>query len=795
MEKDIFNTNTTTSLSNLFREGLEQIIASKRKQKSLTSWFLWQELKMNVRDELISEGASDAPELQAEILVRSVARMKLEIPLGSVIAGTQDDAFSPSYALINPAFKVESFVGYCDPLAIYDDMEIKGEFTKERIEKLRNRVRDTDFVKRLTQVYEDSGTELKELVYFVEPVTGHIVPDMRPLLRDGIEAVRSRLEKTASSDYVKIMAHALNAVTLLARRYADLAEKKRSEQKDEKERQRLSLIRDNCRFLAEGNGAVNLHQAIQLYALIWMVMCLEQSPNPYAFSVGNLDRILQPYLKETSHEEAVELVRALLAFLMVGDRCWAISQNIMVGGRDLDGNDLTCDMTWIVLDAFFASNNPQPALSIKVHRNTPESLYQSLDRFFFTPGHSTPSLFNDDMVFSLLQRKGIAAEDIPDYGIAGCQEPVIMGRENANTTNSWLNLGKVLEITLNNGQAILTGHQLGLSTKELGYNNQLELYNDLENAFLKQLDHVLPGMQQCANACTDTLSMQAVPMTSVLLHTEETGHDARDCHQPGTRYHASGCLIHGLAVVADSIEAVQACLKNRIATPDEIREALSADFVGFETLRDYLLAQDKFGCRHSEVDARAVRLAQAVSERVHSLTNTAGNRFLPDFSTPSTHLLYGWHVSATPDGRKARTMLNYGIDSLPGRSTCLEDRFYSQQKLPFDCFLGGYASHIGLSPNEFSGPGEDRMLCLENRVIKTLFRFREPFNGSEPYYVYFNVDSADKLRLVLADPAQYAPDGIYIMRIHGTFVNFLDLSPAIQNDIIARLENRLSNKV
>ena len=45
------------------------------------------------------------------------------------------------------------------------------------------------------------------------------------------------------------------------------------------------------------------------------------------------------------------------------------------------------------------------------------------------------------------------------------------------------------------------------------------------------------------------------------------------------------------------------------------------------------------------------------------------------------------------------------------------------------------------------------------------------------------------LRKVLAEPKKYAPNGIYIMRIHGTFVNFLDLSPAIQNDIIARLDS------
>ena len=36
----------------------------------------------------------------------------------------------------------------------------------------------------------------------------------------------------------------------------------------------------------------------------------------------------------------------------------------------------------------------------------------------------------------------------------------------------------------------------------------------------------------------------------------------------------------------------------------------------------------------------------------------------------------------------------------------------------------------------------------------------------------------------LENPEKYAPSGVYIMRIHGTFVNFLDLSPEIQQDII-----------
>ena len=67
--------------------------------------------------------------------------------------------------------------------------------------------------------------------------------------------------------------------------------------------------------------------------------------------------------------------------------------------------------------------------------------------------------------------------------------------------------------------------------------------------------------------------------------------------------------------------------------------------------------------------------------------------------------------------------------------------------------------------------------------------FYNPQNeGTAPFYLYVNVTTPDMLRKVLANPKKYAPSGVYIMRIHGTFVNFLDLSPDIQEDIIKRLD-------
>lgn len=82
---------------------------------------------------------------------------------------------------------------------------------------------------------------------------------------------------------------------------------------------------------------------------------------------------------------------------------------------------------------------------------------------------------------------------------------------------------------------------------------------------------------------------------------------------------------------------------------------------------------------------------------------------------------------------------------------------------------------------------EGKGVEFRDKIIAPLF-FSTLGDKIGPFYLYVNVTTPDMLRKVLAEPKKYAPSGVYIMRIHGTFVNFLDLSPAIQEDIIARLD-------
>lgn len=764
----------------------------ERSLNHLEGWFLAKEIQREC-----DEKFKDDPDCIriAKTQVEVMRRIPLSIGDYHVFAGTQDDSFARSYALINPAFTVDSFSGYCDPVAVFGDIDPIGDITQERIDDLKEYNNHTKFADALRQAYDLAGDDTSEAIYFIEQVTGHLIPDVRPMLAGGTESIRAQIEKNQAAcgddrkDYFEAMKISLDALEVLADRYAALAEEKEAAASGEA-KERYRLMKDTLKKVPR-HGADDLFEAIQSFILIWQTMCLEQTPNPFAFSVGNADRIFEPYRAKTnmSREVAASLFKHLLVFFNVADRSWAISQNLIIGGKSNEGEDLTNPTSYALLDAYYDMNLPQPILSVKLHKNTPKELYESLGRFFFTPGCLTPSLFNDDSLFPILEAHGVDHEDLQDYSVAGCQEPLIMGKDNGNTTNSWLNLGKILELCISGGVSTITGKKLGKTDEENGCKNKLEVLQNIRRIFYQNVDEYADRMTKAANAASEAIGLLQVPFLSTMMGGVESGIDTRDTKRQGTKYNGSGCLIHGLSVVADSFIAIDTLLKERPQDADRLVEALRTNFENDPQMHEYLMNCKKFGNNEAEVDREAQEVANKVADIVASKKNYLGNPFRSDFSTPSTHLLYGYWVGATPDGRKSRDMLGYGVDPLYGEAhSGLGFRVLSGMKLPYEKMNGGYASHFGINPNYFrSETFEGKGLEFRDKIMNPLFYNPENPN-IQPFYLYVNVTTPDMLRKVLKEPKKYAPSGVYIMRIHGTFVNFLDLSPAIQEDIITRLD-------
>lgn len=747
----------------------------KRAGNRLDGWFIAKEEELKLTEKYSNENEEIK---KAKIMMDIIKMIPINISDYSIFAGTQDDAFARSYALINPSFKVEEFCGYCDPTAVFGDIEPNAEFTKERIEAARNEFGKTEYARKLSEVYSEAEPFTKEVIFFIEQVTGHLIPDLRFAIKYGIKGMLSKIESKTGNGYDAFRI-SLESAVVLANRYADIAASKASASEG-KEKEKYTLMSETLKKVPE-NGADNLFEAIQSFIILWQIMCLEQTPNPFAFSVGNADRIFEPYRNGLSREDTASLLKHFLVFFNVADRSWAISQNIILGGRDVEGNDLTNTTTYAFMDAYYDMNLPQPILSVKLHKNTPDKFYEEMGRFLFSPGMLTPSFFNDDSLFKVLSENGVEANDLPDISIAGCQEPLIMGKDTGNTTNSWLNLPKILEMTLTGGVSTVTGEKL-VDIKAC----------DLENVrdeFYKNVKYFVSEMGKAANGASKALSTQRVPFLSCLMGGLDNGFDARDTDKQCTKYNGSGCLIHGVSVIADSFSAIDKILNEKPEYKEQLVEALKNNFKGYDELHDFVLSADKFGNNIEKVDKEAAEIASKVADIVTSTKNYLGNSFRADYSSPSTHLLYGYWVGATPDGRKSRDMLGYGVDPLYGSAeNGLGFRMLSNMKLPFEKFNGGYASHLGIDPKYFkSETFEEKGIEFKNKVISPLF-FNELNDGVSPFYLYVNVTTAEILRKVLANPKKYAPSGVYIMRIHGTFVNFLDLSPAIQQDIITRLD-------
>ncbi len=749
--------------------------AEKRAGMRLDGWFIAKEAELNLSENYKDENE----EVKKALILRDIIEtIPLYLTDSQIFAGSQDDAFARSYALINPTFKVEEFSGYCDPTAVFGDIEPNDEFTAERIAAARAKFAETEYAEKLREVYAEAEPYTKEVIFFFEQVTGHLIPDVRFAIKHGVHAMIDSI-KDKSGDGCKAFAIALECAVILANRYADMAAEQKKTASPER-REQLEIMERTLRKVPE-HGADDLYEAIQSFMIIWQIMCLEQTPNPFAFSVGNADRIFEPYRNGLDRDTTAALLKHFLVFFNVADRSWAISQNIIISGRDIDGNDLTNPTTYALMDAYFDMNLPQPILSVKLHKNTPAKLYEEMGRFLFSPGVLTPSFFNDDSLYAVLSAHGVADEDLPDISIAGCQEPLVMGKDNGNTTNSWLNLPKILEMTLTGGVSTVTGEKL--------VDIEACPLEDIREGFYKNVQRFVDEMAKAANGASRAISTQRVPFLSCLMGGLENGIDARDIHKQGTKYNGSGCLIHGVSVIADSFAAIDKLLAERPQDSDKLVDALKANFKGFEELREFLLSADKFGNNIEKVDNEAAEIASKVADIVAGEKNYLGNPFRPDFSSPSTHLLYGYWVGATPDGRSSRDMLGYGVDPLYGSAeNGLGFRMLSNMKLPFDKMNGGYASHLGIDPKYFKAPTyEEKGIEFRDKVIAPLF-FNSLMEGVSPFYLYVNVTTAEILRKVLADPKKYAPSGVYIMRIHGTFVNFLDLSPAIQQDIITRLD-------
>jgi len=418
----------------------------------------------------------------------------------------------------------------------------------------------------------------------------------------------------------------------------------------------------------------------------------------------------------------------------------------------------------------------QPNTAVLISNKTPDRfLHKALE--VVAPGFGEPPLFNFDGVIVKMLRQGKTLEDARTAGVSGCVETGAFGKE-CYILTGYLNLPKILEITLHNGVDPRTGKKIGIET---GDPRAFQSYEELWNAFLRQLTYFIT-VKMKGNDIIEALYAHHLPVPFLSLWIEDCVKNAKDYNAGGARYNTQYLQIVGLGTLTNALSALKYhVFERKTFTMEEVLRALDADFAGpHEITRQILLNKSP---RYGEDDDYADSIAKAVVDEVVRIVEgfpptpirRASRRvyFLPT----TVHVYFGKVTGATPDGRKAGTPVSEGVSPVQGTDRKgIAAVFRSVAKCDWDK-TGGALLNQKLSPD----------LLANEEGIRKLAQLIRVFFNLGGHHVQFNVVSAELLREAQRRPQDFQD---LMVRVAGYSDYFVNLPRGLQEEIIARTEQR-----
>ena len=209
-------------------------------------------------------------------------------------------------------------------------------------------------------------------------------------------------------------------------------------------------------------------------------------------------------------------------------------------------------------------------------------------------------------------------------------------------------------------------------------------------------------------------------------------------------------------------------------TAAELKEALAADFEGWEPLRQRLLHAPKFGNGDERTDALAAQIGEHFIRKVEGFSTKKPVR--PGLYNIDFHI-FANITGATPDGRKFRDPIGEHCCPTPGTAPAGPTAVIrSASRLPM---AKGYAS----SPLQLTldRGGLGKMGADPEEILKRLME-----GARQAGVPVLNLAMYDKktLRAAQEEPEKYRD---LIVRVWGFNARFVELDKGLQEHIIARM--------
>ncbi|QWU13796.1 formate C-acetyltransferase [Paenibacillus sophorae] len=674
----------------------------------------------------------------------------------------------------------------------------KFQVRQEDIEVFRQDIRPYWKSRSLEDVIRERyGGEIDEIALVVkinqkDHAQGHICPNTEKWLKLGPEGIKQEASarlavcEGESREFYESVILVMEGAQEFMLRYHRLILEKLESESDPAIRQDMRVTADNCRNLSR-RPAESFHEAVQSLWFLFAILHLES--NASSFSPGRMDQYLYPYFKKDldngtiDEQRALEIIECLwlkfnqIVYLRNSHSAkffagFPIGFNIAVGGQTPDGKDATNELSFLLLKAQEHLLLPQPNLSVRLHKNTPEELLKESIRVV-SLGSGMPQFFNDESVIPAMTRLGISQEDANNYAIVGCVELTTPGNNLGWSDAAMFNLNKVLELTLNNGRCLITGKALA---PDLGNIETYESFEQLEAAFAKQIHYFIDKMIAACEV-VEKAHIDILPspfLSSVIDNCVELG---KDVTAAGAKYNFSGIQMIQIANLADSLAAIKKLVfdEKRISS-GELLEALRANFEGHEVTRAMLLNRaPKYGNDIVWVDELGAKWARTFNKCLSQYRNYRGGLYHTGMYTVSAHIPMGENVGASPDGRYSREPLAdggmspvYGRD-MNGPTAVLN----SVSRLDNHLTSNGGLLNMKFLPEFFK---------TESGINK-FSQFMRTFVDLEIPHIQFNVLKKEDLIAAKESPEDYR--GLTV-RVAGYTAYFTELADELQNEIIAR---------
>ena len=680
--------------------------------------------------------------------------------------------------------------------------------------------------------------------YFYNGV-GHVTVQYEKVLAIGYEGIMAEVKaemakcNVGDGDYVRrihfyeAVLTSCQAVITYANRYAELAKKEAAECRDAKRKAELLKIAENCSKVP-AKGATNFYEACQSFWFVQQLLQIESSG--HSISPGRFDQYMYPYYKKDldngtlTREFAQELMDCIWVKLNDLNKCrdaasaegfagYSLFQNLIAGGQNKEGVDVTNDLSFMCIQASMHVHLPAPSLSVRVWNGTPHEFMIKAAELTRT-GIGLPAYYNDEVIIPSLVSRGLTLEDAREYNIIGCVEPQKAGKTEGWHDAAFFNMCRPLELVFSNG--VDKGEQISIQT---GAVENMTTFEEFYNAYKEQMKYNI-GLLVNADNAIDVAHAERCPLPYLSCMVDDCIKRGKTVQEGGAVYNFTGPQGFGVANMADALYAVKKLVYDeKKITIAEYKELLELNYgkgldatsmadltiqiakgmkaegkeVGDkeiaailtqlkaisespeikergQKLLDMIEEVPKFGNDIPEVDAFARDVAYTYTRPMETFKNPRGGMYQAGLYPVSANVPLGAQTGATPDGRLAHTPVADGVSPSAGKDvhgpTAAAN---SVSKLDHYIASNGTLFNQKFHPSALNGRDG-----LENFVA--LIRSYFDQKGS---HMQFNVVDRETLLDAQKHPEQYKH---LVVRVAGYSALFTTLSKSLQDDIINRTE-------